>query len=160
VKLRLALVFLLALLVPASAAAAKPWIGVRGNRLVDGRGQAVRLLGVNRSGPEYACQQGYGFFDGPMDSASIAVMKSWQINAVRVALNETCWLGVNGIAPQYSGAAYQGAIRGYVRRLERAGLYVIFNLEAAGPGETQASGIPPMPDADHSPDFWRSLAGS
>lgn len=159
-KLRLALVFLLALLVPASAAAAKPWIGVRGNRLVDGRGQAVRLLGVNRSGPEYACQQGYGFFDGPMDSASIAVMKSWQINAVRVALNETCWLGVNGIAPQYSGAAYRRAIRGYVRRLERAGLYVIFNLEAAGPGETQASGIPPMPDADHSPDFWRSLAGS
>lgn len=148
-----------ALLAPAAAVAA-PWIGVQGNQLVDRSGHAVRLLGVNRSGTEYACQQGWGFFDGPSDMASIQAMKKWHVNSVRVALNETCWLGINGIDPRYSGAAYQRTIRSYVSKLERAGLYVILNLESAGPGAQQATSIPPMPDADHTPDFWRSVAAA
>ena len=146
-----------ALLVP-TAAAATPWIGVRGNQLVDRSGHTVRLLGVNRSGTEYACQQGWGFFDGPSDMASIRAITRWQVNSVRVALNESCWLGINGIDPRYGGAAYQRTIRSYVEKLERAGLYVILNLEWAGPGAQQATSIPPMPDADHTPDFWRSVA--
>lgn len=150
---------LAALALPA-AAAANPWIGVRGNHLVDRGGHTVRLLGVNRSGMEYACQQGWGFFDGPSDMASIRAMKSWRINAVRVQLNETCWLGINGIDPGHGGAAYRQAIHGYVAKLERAGLYVILNLELAAPGEQQASSIPPMSDADHTPDFWRSVAAA
>jgi len=159
VKLRLALLFSLLLIAAAPVgAAAKPWIGVRGNHLVDGSGRTVRLLGVSRSGAEYACQQGFGFFDGPMDAASIRAMKGWRINSVRVPLNETCWLGIDGIAPEYAGASYRRAIRGYVARLERAGLYVVLDLEAAAPGSQQAAGIPPMPDADHTPDFWRGVA--
>lgn len=73
-----------------------------------GRGHAVRLLGMNRSGPEYACQQGWGLFDGPMGSASIAVMKSWQINSVRVALNETCWLGSTASIPSSAAPPTSG----------------------------------------------------
>lgn len=154
------LVVLLAALLGPAAAAASPWIGVRGNHLVDRNGHTVRLLGVNRSGMEYACQQGWGFFDGPSSAASVAVMKSWHINAVRVQLNETCWLGINGIDPGHGGAAYQRMIRAYVDKLEAAGLYVILNLESAAPGDLQATGIPPMPDADHTPDFWRGVAGA
>jgi endoglucanase len=152
----------LLLLVPATAAAqtSTPWIGVRDNHLVDGGGHTVRLLGVNRSGTEYSCQQGYGFFDGPSDAASIRAMKSWHINAVRLPLNETCWLGINGIAPDLGGTAYQATIRSYVSRLERAGLYVILDLHMAAPGGFQATGIIPMPDADHAPDFWRSVAAT
>ncbi len=120
----------------------------------------VRLLGVNRSGTEYSCQQGYGFFDGPSDAASIRAMRSWQINAVRVPLNETCWLGINGIAPGLGAAAYQATIRAWVDRLERAGLYVILDLHVAAPGAFQATGIVPMADADHSPDFWASVAAA
>lgn len=159
-KLRLALALSLILLAaaPAANAAAAPWIGVRANHLVNRDGHGLRLLGMSRSGAEYSCQQGYGFFDGPMDAASIAVMKRWRINSVRVPLNETCWLGINGISPELGGAAYRRAIRGYVDRLEQAGLYVILTLEAAAPGGRQATGIPPMPDADHTPAFWRSLA--
>lgn len=37
---------------------------------------------------------------------------------------------------------------------------MILNLENAAPGDKQAQGIPPMPDADHSPDFWRSVAAA
>jgi endoglucanase len=73
------------LLLTTSTAAAAPRIGLRGHRLVDGKGRTVRLLGMNRSGSEYACAQGWGFWDGPVDTASIRTMKSWGINAVRVA---------------------------------------------------------------------------
>jgi hypothetical protein len=149
-------VFVLAAL-PAGSAAS-PWIGVRGNHLVDRGDHPVRLLGVNRSGTEYACQQGWGFFDGPSDMASVRAMKRWHVNSVRVALNETCWLGINGIEPRYGGTAYRRAVRSYVGKLERAGLYVILNLELAAPGPFQASSIPPMPDADHAPEFWRGVA--
>ncbi|MFN8162305.1 MAG: cellulase family glycosylhydrolase [Solirubrobacterales bacterium] len=127
---------------------------------MDGAGHAVRLLGVNRSGTEYSCQQGYGVFDGPSDAASIKAMKSWHINAVRVPLNETCWLGVNGIDPSLGGSSYQATIRSYVNRLERAGLYVILDLHVAAPGAQQATGIIPMPDADHALDFWRGIAAA
>jgi endoglucanase len=151
-------VLALGLLFAGPASAAKPWIGVRGPHLVDKAGHTVRLLGVNRSGTEYSCQQGYGFFDGPSDAASIAAMKSWDINAVRVPLNETCWLGIDGIDPKLGGDAYRRTIRGWVTRLEDAGLYVILDLHWAAPGSQQATGIIPMPDADHAPDFWRSVA--
>jgi endoglucanase len=156
----LVLALVLAALALPTTAGAAPWIGVKGNQLVDRGGHTVRLLGVNRSGTEYACQQGWGFFDGPSDMASIKAMKTWRINSVRVALNETCWLGISGIESQYGGAAYRRTMLAYVHKLERAGLYVILNLELAAPGEFQASSIPPMPDADHSPDFWRSVASA
>src|SRR6266487_7024787 len=66
-----------------------PAVHVQGNRLVDAAGRAVRLRGVDRSGAEYACAQGWGMFDGPVDSAAVAAIASWHATAVRVPLNET-----------------------------------------------------------------------
>ncbi len=100
----------------------------------------IRLLGVNRSGAEYACIQGYGFFDGPTDRHSIRVMKSWHINAVRVPLNEDCWLAINGVKPEFGGTSYQQAIENFVGRLNRAGLYVILDLHVAAPVARRRSG--------------------
>ncbi|MFL5831923.1 MAG: glycoside hydrolase family 5 protein [Solirubrobacteraceae bacterium] len=139
---------------------------VRGNELVDGsgRGHVVQIRGVNRSGTEYACIQGWGFFDGPHpdridDPAMIAAMRSWDINAVRVPLNEDCWLGVNTPAGR-GGAAYQRVVSDYVRALHAAGLYVVLDLHVAAPGSVKASGIDRMPDRDHAPAFWHSVAGT
>src|SRR5207237_7748301 len=100
-------------------------IRIVGNHFVDGGGRPVRMLGVNRSGSEYACMDGRGSFDGPDDAASIAAMAAWHINAVRVPLNEDCWLGINGAPAAYSGTNYRQAISTYVRRLHAAGLYAI-----------------------------------
>ena len=116
------------------------------------------LHGVNRSGTEFACIQGWGIFDGPSDQASIAAIKSWRTNAVRVPLNEDCWLGINGVDPRYSGAAYQQAIQGYVSLLNQNGLYAILELHWSAPGTTPASGLTPMPDLDHAPAFWSGVA--
>src|SRR6202022_1355001 len=106
---------------PLPARAASLSIAVSGNHLVDGNGQTVRLLGVNRSGTEYACIQGWGIFDGPSDAASIQAIASWHVNAVRVPLNEDCWLAINGAAAAYSGSTYQNAIVNYLNQLHAAG---------------------------------------
>jgi endoglucanase len=149
---------LILLALPASSAA-NPWIGVRGNHLVDQAGKTVRLLGLNRSGTEYQCVEGGQIFDGPTDQASIEAMLSWHINAVRVPLNESCWLGINGVEPDLSGNAYRAAIHEYVEALERNGLYVILDLHWAAPRHQLATGLIPLPDAEHAPEFWRSVAG-
>jgi len=141
---------------PASA----PALHVQGNQLVDSTGHMVQLKGVNRSGTEYACAQGWGFFDGPSDSASVAAIAAWKTNAVRVPLNETCWLAINGVAPAYSGDNYHQAISDFVARLNRAGLVVILELHWSAAGTAIALGQAPMPNRDHTPKFWREVAAA
>ncbi len=131
---------------------------VAGNTLLNGAGQVVRLHGVNRSGTEYACIQGWGIFDGPSDAASVQAIASWHTNAVRVPLNEDCWLDVNGAPAAYSGGNYQTAIINYVDLLNSYGLAAILDLHWNAPGTQQATGQQPMPDQDHAPAFWQSVA--
>jgi endoglucanase len=135
-------------------------VSVQGNTLVDGAGAPVRLIGVNYSGAEYACIQGWGIFDGPSDLASVRAMATWHVNAVRIPLNEDCWLGINGVSAAYSGAAYQQAVAGYVSLLTSQGMYAIPELHWSAPGTTQATGQNPMPDSSHTPAFWQSVAST
>ena len=146
-------------LVTAPAAARPLALHVHGNRLVDAGGSAIRLLGVDRSGSEYACVQGWGFFDGPTDQRAIAAMRSWGINAVRVPLNESCWLGTRGVAPRFGGERYRAAIAAFVARLHAAGLYAILDLHWSSGTSRPATTQEQMADATHAPAFWRSIAG-
>lgn len=132
---------------------------VVGNQIQDHAGNQVVLRGINRSGSEYACVQGNGFFDGPFNEASVALIKSWRnVNAVRVPLNESCWLGINGVGERYSGENYKLAIKAYVTTLHKYDLIPILDLHWVGPGTTLATRLQPMPDADHALDFWRDVA--
>jgi aryl-phospho-beta-D-glucosidase BglC (GH1 family) len=85
-------------------------------------------------------------------------MKSWNINTVRVPLNEDCWLGINMTSPQYGGPNYQAAVTRYVQDLNAAGLAVILSLQWSAPGSQAAEGQSDMADEDHSPAFWNSVA--
>lgn len=140
------------------ATAPEPWVEVQGNHLVNQAGQPVELVGVDRSGTEYACVQGWGIFDGPSDQASVNAMAAWGVNAVRIPLNEDCWLGINGVDPAFSGPAYQAAIEAYVRELAQDHLVAILDLHWSAPGDLRATGQAPMPDASHAPAFWASVA--
>ena len=113
---------------------------------------------MNRSGTQYACVEGDGIFDGPTDDSALSRIAAWGANAVRVPLNESCWLGIDGVDPAYSGETYRTAIRDYVDRLNAAGLRVILDLHWTAPGESLAVEQQPMADRDHAPDFWRSVA--
>jgi len=148
---------------PASAAVAfpgTPIVRVAGNQLVDGSGSPIRLIGVDQSGTESSCVDGNGIFSPPnADTPSmIAAMKSWNINAVRLPLNEDCLLGINLPDPQFGGAAYQSAIVHYVNDLNADGLAVILDLHWGAPGTQRALGGEVMADEDHSPAFWSSVA--
>ena len=129
-----------------------------GNKLFDGKGQQVKLHGVNRSGTEYACIQGWGIFDGPNGAKSVQAIAAWHVNVVRVPLNEDCWLGINRVKPAYRGKAYRNAIVAYVKLLHRHKMYAELSLIWAAPGKYRATYQSGAPDADHSPAFWTSLA--
>lgn len=134
---------------------------VSGNHLVNtATGATVVPRGVNRSGTEYACIQGWGIFDGPSDAASIAAIAAWGATIVRIPLNEDCWLGINGVAPAYGGATYRNAIVAYVNALHSAGLYAELSLIWGAPGSYQATYQSGAPDEDHSPAMWASLAAT
>jgi hypothetical protein len=161
-----------ALCAPGVAQAISP-ISISGNHFVDGSGNTVRLIGVNRSGSEYSCSSddgaggfGYGFFQGPVNDRAIKAMRKWKVNAVALPLNEACWLGgIGGLNPNFSGAPYQAAIQDYVNRLNAKGIYVVLRLSGSGPGDNVYGSAPgdsemPMADEDHSLDFWTSVAST
>jgi hypothetical protein len=138
---------------------------ISGNRLVDSRGSVVTLHGVDRSGTDYMCVQNGGIFDGPSDAASVAAMATWDINAVRIPMNEDCWLGIDGA--KIDGAtgateatAYQSAIEAYVTVLHSYGMYAILDLQWTAPGTVEATYQENLPDYTNSVPFWASVAAA
>jgi hypothetical protein len=135
-------------------------ISVNGNSFVNGAGAKVRLLGVDRPGTEYACEQGWGYSSGPIDAADAAAIKAWNADAVRIPINEDCWLRING---QPSGGlsfvTYRKTVRTYVNDLAADGIYAILDLHWSAPGRVIADGQRSMPDP-HSVTFWTSVAST
>ncbi|HKY49736.1 MAG TPA: cellulase family glycosylhydrolase [Candidatus Limnocylindria bacterium] len=145
---------------PARAATTLEAIRVEGNRLVDAAGRSVVLRGVDRSGTEYMCAQDAGIFDGPVDLASVLAMRGWRANAVRLPLNEHCWLGIDDGAPTplLVGEVYRQAIASYVDLLLANGMYVILDLHWSAPAGQKADRLRPMPNTSYSVEFWMSVA--
>jgi endoglucanase len=143
---------------------------VSGNELLNGAGTQVVLHGVNRSGAEYACVQGWGFFDGPVTESSILAMKSWtHITAVRVPVNEACWNAESYVNATYAGTNYINAVKAYVGLLNANGIDVILDLHwtdglytgtSSGCSSAQATCQKPMPDAAEAIPFWTSVANT
>ncbi len=157
-------------------------VHVQGNQLVDVLGAPIRLIGVDRASFEYTCvspiySNAYrnGTHTGPIDANAIAAMKTWHINAVRIPLNEDCWLGINpvkrtanhvkplhGAAARRAGAKlrqkYQADVQQFVSDLNAQGIVAILDLHWAAPGKVLADKQLGGPDTSHSVDFWRSVA--
>jgi hypothetical protein len=134
-------------------------IAVAGNHFVNGAGATVRLLGVDVPSTEYACDQGWGYASQPLTVATADAIAAWHADAVRVPLNEDCWLGLNGQPSFGTQAGYQQAIESWVTDLNAAGLYAIIDLHWTAPGSDNADGQRPMPD-DHSVAFWTSVSSA
>jgi endoglucanase len=147
-----------------------PQLQVSGNKLVDQNGNQVILHGVNRSGGEYACVQGNGLWDGPMDQTAVTAIKSWHgVNAVRVPLNEACWNGESYVNPSFAGTNYINSVKTYVNLVNSNGLVAILDLHwtdgtYTGPSSScssaQATCQKPMPDAAQAIPFWTSVANT
>ena len=144
----------------AAPALTAPVPTVVGDQIVDSSGTPIRLDGVDASGTEDACVLGRGFSWGPMDQAEAASIASWHATAVRVPLNEDCWLGINGVPAQFSGAAYRSAIQNWVSTLNAAGLVAILDLHWSAPGTIESVGQWPMADTGHAIPFWSQVAST
>ena len=145
--------------------------------LLDASGNIVHMHGVDLSGLEYACIQGWGIFSGSQNTqADVNSMLAWHINFVRIQLNEDCWLGVNtsGISSSYVDSSpgvgsYATAIENFVSLLHQNGIYTEIDDMWNAPGTDQAVGQSGSsgsfqggafygPDDDHSPAMWASMA--
>lgn len=154
---------------PPPSGGTPPALRVSGNKLVDADGTTRRLLGVNRSGGEFMCVQGYGIWDGPVDDAAIKAIADWKANTVRIPLNEECWLGLSDVKPEYGGANYIAAVKELVARVEAHGMTPVLELHwsygqytgnSAGCSDVHATCQKPMPDMRYSPAFWSSVAST
>ena len=140
---------------PLTAQAAPLSIRVAGNDLVNQGGSIVQLRGVNRPGMDAlhandSCLTTQSF-------ANVNAMTSWHINAVRIPLNEDCWLGINGPSVTMM-TAYSAGVQQYVAALNSHAIYAILDLHRSAPGSVPATEMQAMPDADHALLFWSSVA--
>jgi len=145
------------------AAVAPTGLHVVGNHIQDSGGRVIVPRGVNRMGTEYACRASdlTTSFDGPVTQATVSAMLTWDIDTVRVPLNEDCWLGIN--AEPANGTTvtqYQNDIINWVNLLNQNGLIVILDLHWNNSGTNKSLGQQPMPDLDHAPAFWTSVANT
>jgi len=85
-------------------------------------------------------------------------LRRWHVNAVRLSVNEDCWLGINGVPPDTGGSAYRRALVSYVKLLTSHRYYVIFDLHVNAPGSLVSDAEQPMADQDHAPAYWASVA--
>lgn len=168
----------LALGAPASAsiritpatAATVPAVRVQGNRLVDAAGNVLQLRGVSFSGFEFVAIGGWSPGDpsggqaGQPGGPRWPALQAWHANTVRFTLNETSWLGLtcvdtDGVTRQGDpGGNYRAAIATQVQQANAAGLYVIIELHWGAPGNACPMVQTQMANADHSLDFWTSVA--
>jgi endoglucanase len=152
---------------PPPSTGPAPALHVSGNKLLTSTGATYRLLGVNRASGEFACVQGKGMWDsGPVDQASVNAMLDWHVRAVRIPLNEDCWLGLSG-SP--SGAAYQQAVKEYVNLLVLNGINPILDLHwthgqytgnISACADVNATCQKPMPSMQYTPTFWTQVANA
>jgi len=148
------------------AAADTLQLHVSGNNLVDASGDTVVLHGVDRSNTLWPCVRGKGILVGPTGQASVKAMKRWDINVVRIPLDEACWNGESYVDPADAGNNYRKAIKAYVDLLNSDGIYVILDLHWTDGWDSASSGChsaealcqKPMPDAAEAVPFWSSVA--
>lgn len=145
---------------PAAALSPNPVVRIAGGRLVTAQGRPVRLLGVDATGTESACIPGRQVRGATFDAAEAAAISNWHVDAVRVPLNEDCWLGINGAATQLPAASYRALIERWVRALSHRGIVAILDLHWSAPGGYLSDREWPMADADHSVAFWSQVAAT
>lgn len=127
---------------------------IDGNHFVDQLAGPVRLNGVNRGALESACTYG-GISDGPLHANSIDAIAAWGTRAVRLPVNQDCWLGLHGLPVPGSGSAaeYRNRVEDYVRALQSKGMLVILDNHFGSVPETDGGAtnrrsvhLTPLPD--------------
>jgi endoglucanase len=164
----------------------KPSIRIDGSKFRNERNEVIQLRGVSLMGMEYTAILGFNSND-PFDTVTEttwSALKTWGINAIRIPLNETSYLGIRCVSaftgPAYNkpgkiqqsdpGNNYKTRLREVIDRATEEGLYVILDLHMSAPADAEnkvdeitdqcATAANPLPDADHAIAFWTEVAST
>ena len=124
-----------------------------GNRLLNARGEAVRLIGVNCAGLEWRA-------DGDLILERCAMaFDEWKANLIRLPMSQDRWFGYGSDQEDdRSGEAYRSLIDEVMNMAAERGKYIILNLQWSDAGVWgQNIKIHNVPDAN-SVTFWHDAA--
>ena len=133
-----------------------PQLHVSGRFLVTQDDRPIQLRGVNRAMWGVACLNGH-VTQGPVSLEGTNAIAAWGANAIRIQLNEDCYLGINGVPAASSGAVYRDALGEYVKDANESGLDVILTLGFNAPGSELSTQEETMADESHAPTFWADV---
>ncbi len=125
---------------------------VRGNKIVDGQGNIVRLYGVNCPSLEWTPG------GDNMPEAVIEAFDNWDCNLVRLPMNQDFWFGY-GANQNDEGKAYRELIDAIVNIAAERNKYIWLDLHWSNAGTEwgKYTGQHKMPD-ENSLTFWLSVA--
>ena len=125
---------------------------VAGTHVVNGRGERVRLRGVNAAALEWS-SNGEGHI---LKTVEVAI-RDWHVNHVRLPLAQDRWFGK---APEQKdeGTAYRALVKQVVDLCASRGCYIILDLHWSDRGQWGHDiGQHVMPDRN-SLSFWKEVA--
>jgi hypothetical protein len=129
-----------------------PPLKVGKTHLVNGKGERVRLRGVNAASLEWT-SDGEGHI---LDTVKVAV-EDWHANVIRLPLSQDRWFG-KASEQRDAGEAYRALVRRVVEAGAGRGAYVLLDLHWSDAGVWgQNIGQHVMPDAN-SLAFWKDCA--
>ena len=136
-------------------------IKVTGNTFTDLSGNVLQLQGENAiSGLEINSTSMWDAFYGTNLSTWQTIASTWNMNIIRLPLNEWAW---RTNATSAGGKAYQTIVATAVANITAAHMYVILDLHWASPNSYNngvADGQPGYLDADNAVQFWSSVASA
>ncbi len=125
---------------------------VVGTRVVNSRGERVRLRGVNAACLEWT-SNGEGHI---LETVTVAI-RDWHVNHIRLPLAQDRWFGK---APEQKdgGTAYRALVKQVVDLCALRGCYIMLDLHWSDCGEWGKDiGQHPLPDRN-SLAFWKEVA--
>jgi len=136
---------------------------IENGQFYNGNYERVLIRGTNLRDANYCAYPGSpGIFEGFLNSTSVEAMLNWNINTVRLPLNQFCWYDMLDVG--FGGTRYQQALQNYVALLEEYGMGAILTLAVSG-GSGQGGGTPGtptevlyMPDLETSINFWSDVS--
>jgi hypothetical protein len=133
-------------------------IKVVGNTFTDLSGNVLQLQGENVTALEINDTSMWDGYYGTNLSTWQTIASTWQMNIIRLPLNEWAW---RTNATSAGGTPYQTIVATAVANITAAHMYVILDLHWATPNSYNngvADGQPGYLDADNSVNFWTSVA--
>jgi hypothetical protein len=133
-------------------------IKVAGNTFTDLSGNVLQLQGENVTALEINDTSMWDAYYGTNLSTWQTIASTWQMNIIRLPLNEWAW---RTNATSAGGKPYQTIVATAVANITAAHMYVILDLHWATPNNYNngvADGQPGYLDADNAVNFWSSVA--